>query len=315
MPIDPVSTGLFAGGSLLGAAGSFFGAQSDNRAARKQRDYLSDRLTEQGGRSINVLFGGNRFDTRSWRDGGFRPREGQVNPFEDPNDPGIFARLEGLGPAYQKRFGQQVIAPYKRDAYEQRGLAEGAEGIAAEYGRGAEALIDEDASRALTGANRMSSSALTARGLGGSSIVGNQIAGNTRDINREATRQKIDVRKENTDRRLNARSQRIGVLDQTGRGLATLRESMNNNRLGLDQQSTLFRANTLLGPIFNPYSASTNIPIAGASPGASALGSLGTSLSGFGGFMAGRAGSGQAQAGNNANMLQALASFYGQGTP
>jgi hypothetical protein len=262
--MDPMTMMMLGGG--LSAAGGIMGATSGNRAARQSRDWYGDRTNEGAQRYGGMVFG-------QGYDGRYGPTPGQLG------GPSLMSMQHGLAAWNQGQQGQ-IMGRYNSDASQVDQLYAGNEGLAADYGAGAEKLIDEDAGRALTGANRMSRAALTASGFGASTAVGNQMSNNARNIGRDATRSKLGVRMENTDRRMGARSQRAGFLGDAGRGRAGLAAGFLDQGTQLRQQPINLAMSTMGSNIMNPW---LNKDTSSFYPGYSGLGSA---ASGVGNSMA-----------------------------
>lgn len=155
------------------------------------------------------------------------------------------------------------------------------EGVARQYGQGADALIDEEAERTLKGANRQGLAALSSRGFGNSTLVGNQIAANARNVGRDSREAKLGVRRDVTDRVLGVRGQGGAALsgflgDEVARsygraGDRTRLQDLNLARTGDFRGTTLSQ---LLGAATSgaagPYQADNPTAFY---PGLSALGS------------------------------------------
>lgn len=310
--------GLFGGG--LGALGGFLGAQGSNRAIRRAGDERDARGAESMARVYNTLYGG-RFTVP--------PGTASVRQATDPSQlpPDIAPR--GAGGRGLVGFNQQTtrqglgqynraVQGFENDAARLGGMTSGnylfadraganidrlgadAENIARGYGRGANALIDQETQRALQGANAISQARMNATGLGNSTLVSNALSGNAVQAGLGASRQKLDVQRDMTDRLLGARQTRLFNQQQnatrslgarrdaldTERSLSAARTGLGTGRAGLlmDQRNrnANFEWNALSGATANPLVGTLNIP-AGYSSAGSALGSLGTVLGGLAG--------------------------------
>jgi hypothetical protein len=309
-------------GSNFAAGGSYLGAIAQNRAGRQARDFYKDETTQGMARLALMAFGDKAvpFLKSSMNDWTFRHFMEQNPGFAEQaqaSGAGAIGQLEGLNQD-AKRQGGNLIRGFDRGSAEISGffdkarreatgrfdnLATGAEGIAANYGRGGSDLIDQEAQRALTGANQTSTAALQASGFGNSTLVGNQLAGNERDISLGATRQKLDLQRESTDRLLAARSARqsgLASLDSSFLGQqGAVMAGQQAQRAGLQQanqerimQTGLYGPQAMLGlgqsSVFNPFlGQNTSQYYPGYSPLGSALVSKGNSLTAAGGAMAG----------------------------
>src|SRR5690606_16214139 len=102
---------------------------------------------------------------------------------------------------------------------------------ASQYGADADALIDEEAGRSLTSANRIAQAALNARGFGQSTAAANQMAGNAAAIDRGARQDKLGVRQQTLDRQMQAGQYRTSLAAQRAAGLSALQGGMLADRL------------------------------------------------------------------------------------
>ncbi|MCA9280337.1 MAG: hypothetical protein H6815_00415 [Phycisphaeraceae bacterium] len=233
---------LLAAGSLASSVGGALGAQSANRNARKARDWY-DLHTQIGSGMLgnaflgpsynnNLLYSGDPNERTQGMDqitgalGGplwqqlqalsQRGTQGRSNILRDfDNNSSSILKFGGDSTGrVQDYYGGArtgAMGRFDQGTSQARGIALGSEDIARGYGAGAEALIDEDAQRATTRANRASDARLISMGLGSSSTRASTAANNEANISREATRQKLDARRETTDRVLAARGQRTAL--------------------------------------------------------------------------------------------------------
>lgn len=318
--MSQIAAGLGLG---LGTIGSILGAGSTNRAGRQARDWYNQRTLEGRAQLLNSLFG-NRYNVNYGQN---------TLGFGSPGDNAAAASIPGLPRGGLNQFNQRTLRRGLR-MYDRAGrgfeqdagrlgqmsalqtlfadragsnldrLAAGGEDIARGYGRGANALIDQETQRALQGANAISQARLNATGLGNSTLVSNALSGNAVQAGLGASRQKLDVQRDMTDRLLGARSNRIAAGQQsanrsvgarrdaldTERSLAAARTGLGTGRAGLfmDQR------NRNSGVIQSALMSSQNNPWLGQStsqfyPGAS---SVGSALASAGTGLAGLAGSG-----------------------
>ncbi len=185
-----------------------------------------------------------------------------------------------------------------------QGHFRGSEGTARDFGRGAEALIREEADRSLRGANQQSKASLSAMGFGNSTAVANQAGQNAANIGRGARQQMLGVRQATTDRLLGVRGQSGQALADWLGGSRQLAYGRANTRTGLadqyltrnlgQRQDTL---NTLLGAqtgaIMNPWlTTPTSQFFPGASGAGNAMQSFGNTATAFAGQMFGQRPSG-----------------------
>ncbi len=298
-------------GALAGSAAGFLGAQSANRAGRQARDWSNARTSEGMDRLLGFLYGQQGIDARSGGRGSTIDDTGVklANAMGGSLDSQLRNNVR-----MSRVTGNRIVGDYNAGAQASDALARGAEGIAANYGRGAEDLIDVDMGRALEGANRLAMAQLASRGLGNSTLVGNQISENGINAAREGLRQKIGVRRDTTDRVLQARSQtlantRANTAGRTGIQAANLDRTM---QLRTGRQNTLLSA--MNSGIMNPWlGASTTQYYPGYSSLGSGLNGLAQGLSGAGGFIAGGGLGGGGSGGNYQNdpMYQAHRDYRG----
>lgn len=121
-----------------------------------------------------------------------------------------------------------------RNAVDQLGAGE--EAMASQWGRGANALIDEQSAIDLKRANQSAMGMMAGRGLGGSSMNAMMQAANGRAIGRDARHQKLGVSQGALDRTMNARRARTGTMasmyGQAGTTLASLRDASQGRAYG-----------------------------------------------------------------------------------
>jgi hypothetical protein len=295
-------------GGLLGGVGGILGSLSGNRAGRQARDYAAARATEGMDRTLGLLFGSPLIGARNYA--GNRPMDMTGVRLADATGGSLLSRFNRNVANAQNRgnrllqsvrqAGARNLADFNAGTADMLDVARGSEQIADSYASGAEALIDEDAARALAAANALSMAALNARGLGGSTEVANQISNNALTTAREATRAKIGVRSERADRLLRARDQRLSLLDsRTGRRAAladqnigreaTIRSAVDDRDIQLRDAITRTLLAVMSGQVANPFiGQNTSSYYPGYSPLGSGLASLGRSVSGIGGYLAGR---------------------------
>lgn len=334
------------GGGLLSGVGGIMGGVAANREGRKARDYSAKRTAEGMNRLGYAFFGADPFNEYMRATTLYGQGDGSVAPYLNANananlfgnaSPGsIFGQMQGISGsagagrnAALGRFDRDSASLFGTGLYNAQavgGLYDRARndtigrfrsdmgrvaGVARGYGAGAEALIDEDAGRALTEANRISTARMAGSGLGNSTLLSNQMAGNTATIRRAAARDKVGVQRERADREMGALSamasgtlgagtslygQQAGALE---RGLGStldraasrsaLRTGIEQDNIGRDEANRrndlLMALNVLQGPVMNPWlGAGTSQYYPGVSPGGSALTSVGNSLAMLGAY-------------------------------
>lgn len=201
--------GALLGGQLLSSVGSFFGAQSANRNARRYQDEQAQNQAINNNRRGYSYFGMNPTEdfmasgnytagtpaTRGAASDRFNasiggPIMGQYNQLasDAAQGGGDISRGYYGDTARLRQLGQGNIADLGR-AYAGGisntlgGYDTGARDLTTridEYGRGQESRIRRDAGRDLQSTNDQTRAALAAAGLGKSTAIGNQLASNSR---------------------------------------------------------------------------------------------------------------------------------------
>lgn len=199
-------------------------------------------------------------------------------------------------------------------------MGQGLEGMAKEWGRGREAIIDQDASRNLAGLNAQSTARLGATGLGNSTLTSNAMRGNAAEIGRGVQRAKQDLGESQIDRQMGARTTNLGLQDSRSRlGLdilgSTNRDAQNlastfqgrqldrnytmagqrtglesdleNRALGLQTAPIQSRLGFIQGPVNNPVGSFNSSQFSNVYSSSGGQGALGQALGGLGGMMVG----------------------------
>lgn len=254
---------LALGGAALAGLGSYFGAQSSNRNARRWQD---EQAREQS--IMRNRAGGAYFGSAPWQ-------ALMTAGVEDFNNPGGSAAGRSAwdtwnsatgGPLYGQynqlaadaaQGGADVSRGYYADTGRLRGLANdsigrvqsaytgggrslltdfdaGSRDLTArvdEYGRGQEARIRRDAGRDLRDVNDQTRTALAAAGLGKSTAIGNQLAANSRRVNERRDDSLMDLGDAQIDRQVGLRR---GLLsERTGYSADTYRRGAESLERGL----------------------------------------------------------------------------------
>ncbi len=202
---------LLGGG--LSALGGLLGAGGDTTEQHKARDVYDNRTGTAAQRLGTPFYGGSYMDLVNLSNGWLpqSERDAAQKRFLDSIGGSILSQYRGLQSQGQTQ-GQAMLRDYDRNT----GLldAQGArlQGLAGQYGRGADSLIDQTADRSAREAQRSIASQSAARGLGNSTLGVNQAAGTVADIRRGATGQKLSIQGENLDRVLGAGTNRVNTM-------------------------------------------------------------------------------------------------------
>lgn len=255
--------GLAGIGIGLGGLGSAIGGSSEERAARKARDWYNDRNMRHAGDLFGLFYGADRLGQHS--PGAFPElqTQGYRDYLASVGGP-VFDQMRNLGSNYRQQ-GQGLLGAFdqgtgriqdrgqtlvnsfmnrsqgaQRDIMGAMGrgslgldqLAQQSIGTADLYGRNRASQIREDSDRSLRAANQTSKAALTAAGFGNSTAMANQYAGNASANERNTQRLLQDAADAATDRTLGAQSQRLGVATQRRGAEDAARLGMTQQRLG-----------------------------------------------------------------------------------
>lgn len=256
--------GMLLGGAALSGLGSYFGAQSANRNARRYQDEQAREQSIQRNRA-----GGAYFGSAPWQ-------SLMTAGVEDFNNPGGSARGAAAWDAFNQSTGGPLYGQYNRlaadvaqggadvsrgyyaDTGRLRQLANdnigtvgraysgGMAGVLGEYdagardltarvdefGRGQESRIRRDAGRDLRSVNDQTRTALAAAGMGKSTAIGNQLAGNARRVNERRDDALMDLADSQIDRQVGLRrgmlSERTGYsADAQRRGADALERGLS----------------------------------------------------------------------------------------
>lgn len=294
--------------------------------SQQERDYLFDPqygMSEQGLRDYLAGTPGvegqmqglaDRFERRGQRQlGDFDAQSGQLRQNAQ-------STLGGLQSMYgRNQAGLMSRLGNDNSRISQLGL--GLEGMAQEWGRGREAIIDQDAQRNLTDLNQRSAARLSATGLGSSTLTANAMRGNASEIARGTQRAKQDLAESQIDRQMGARQYRTGleegrsrlgldILGSTNRDAQNLaatfqgrqldqdyaragqrtglQSDLENRALGLQTAPIQSRLGFLQGPVYNPVGGFNSGQFSNYySGGGGAQSALGQSLAGMGGLALG----------------------------
>jgi hypothetical protein len=143
------------------------------------------------------------------------------------------------------------------------------------FGTGQNAVIESDAAKSLKDANAASLARLNGMGLGGSTIATDEMGANSAGNFRELARAKANLADQATGLKLNQ-------INSATSGRAALQQSLNASNQNLRMNPINAQINTLGNSVVNPFAVG-----GGQAPGVaqnSTLGSLGNSLSQFGGL-------------------------------
>lgn len=156
---------------------------------------------------------------------------------------------------------------------------------AARYGTGQNAVIENDAARALKNANAISQARLNGMGLGGSTIATDALGANATGNLREMTRAKADLADRATGMKLQQRNTATA-------GRAALSQGLNASNQNLRMMPIQGQLSAIGGQVTNPFSAqggsapvqSQNSLLSGLGNTASQLGGLYLANSLYGGL-------------------------------
>lgn len=281
-----------AGGAALSAGGGMLSAASGNRAARQQRDFNDVRTGQNYDRIYGLLTGNDQAIRRRYDAGsGTTPGAGDKWFQKNADLSGITLGNTAFGKGgfignskntikMARNQGAQTLKNYSNAAAGTLDTARRSEATARGFGRGEEALIDQEMQRALSGANAMSLAAGNARGLGNTSIIGDQFSQNAINSAREAAKAKVGVRRDTLDRVLQAQGRQAGIQGEQASTMANL-SNLNTDRA--TQLRDQF-AKTLLALMQGMGGSSTFNP-PGYSVAGQGVGAAGNTLSGIGGLL------------------------------
>lgn len=297
--MSALNLGLLAGGSLLSGLGGIIGGNSQRRQQETQTQWGRSQVLDQQSRLADALFG------PSWRQ--YRVDSDLAAQEAMAGRPGAFAKLKmspelnrqltGLNQGslldrmeqLQRQFasqGRSQMGAYNAETGRLANQANGLGLMAGMWGQGRDAIIDQDAKRALTSANQAAQARLAASGLGGSTLTTQAMAGNAERINQNVNRAKQDVSEGRIDRQLGAGNTALNLASQRASGRVGLQNIFNERNLGLAMRPVDSRLSLLTGGGLNPYSAG-NIPnYQPAQSGiGSAIGSIGNTAAGLGSML------------------------------
>ncbi len=311
---------LSLGGGLASGLGGLIGG---NDQSRNYDDSVQEQQIRQMGSDFlptAMLYGGDTAKTlTSMHWAMLRASEGDYGPLnemmKDPGFQSLMAKTGGGGLINQyQTLGNKVIAKQNRQlgdfdlqtgqlaqgdmAYTNRldSLGAGAEAIARRYGSGRRAQIEGDATRQIGDMDAATKASLAAAGLSNTSAVANELSSNRSETGRMKQAALNDVADAQSSKMLGARSQRIQTAAAAGGqsrtnayGRAADRQTLigqNLQRLiALKQQPLDIMRSTSL---YNPGGYGTMSPNTATSGTANLLGSVGSSLGAFGGYLQGQ---------------------------
>jgi len=234
---------LLGGGIGLSSLGGIFGASGAGRDARKARDWEAARMGEQYQRNAGSFFGNDNFlnmiygsqgngkaadaFTKSiggpWMDqmrglaglasdqsgairNGYAAETGRLSGLSGAN-------LAGLASAW-KGSTDGLMGAYDKGAGDIMGMAD-------QWGKGREAIIERDASKALTGMNRSTLAQLASTGFGNSTTAGDMLSGNARRVSENTN----DAKQALSDSQIGLKTNlaRSMLSERSGQGLTMAR--------------------------------------------------------------------------------------------
>lgn len=294
--------------------------------SQQERDYLFNPqygMSEQGLRDYLAGTPGVEGQMQGLADRFERRGQRQLGDF-DAQTAALQGRSDSALTGLQGLYGRNQASLMGRLGSDNQRIGQmglGLEGMAQEWGRGREAIIDQDAQRNLTSLNQGSNARLAASGLGNSTLTASNMRGNAAEIGRGVQRAKQDLSEAQIDRQMGARQYRTGLEEGrsrlglgllqdtnrdaqnlaatfTGRNLdqnyaragqrAGLQSDLENRALGLQTAPIQSRLGFLQGPVYNPVGGFNSGQFSNYySGGGGATSALGQSLAGMGGLALG----------------------------
>lgn len=270
----PWGAAATVGGGLLSAGGGVLGAQSANRAARAARDFYDKRTGEGYQRAINLLYGPQAGNPADWsKPGGAMPT---------PSSGSVLGRQGALAGRYAQG-AAGIKGSFDQGVMALDNLYGASEGLAAQFGRGGEQLINEETDRSIKEANQLSGARLAATGFGNSTARANQASQNTINARREGAKAKIGLRGQALNARLGVRGQRAGAAQANLGRRVDLYGNLLNNQMGYEQLPINTELNFATSGVANPWlGRSTSEFYPGYSPSGTALTNVGNAAATWG---------------------------------
>lgn len=240
--------GALAGlGGAASAIGGMLGAQSGNRAARKARDFYNQQTGYGVNRNWNALYGaagGGRAGLDAFSTG--------AGGLPTPSGNSLLGQQSRIADLY--RYGaNQIRGNFERGSAGVNNLYKGSEGLAQQYGRGGEALIDQESARQLKATNQQNAARLASMGFGNSTAAANQASQAAIDTTRAANEQKLALRNQALQAQLGVRGQQAGAMQQTVGRQADLYGNLLTNQQGYNQQPIQTQLSMLNSNVMNPW--------------------------------------------------------------
>lgn len=273
--------GAALGGGILSSIGGLLGGQSANRAGRQAKDLYTQQTNSGTNRYWNSLYGaggGGRAGMDAFTTGTSGP--------PTPSSDSLLGQQQGLANLYGQKTGG-INSQFGQGVAGLNNLYGGSEGLAEQYGRGGEALIDQETARTLKGANQSSAAQLAASGFGNSTAGANQSSQNAINANLAGSEAKLNLRNQALQTRLGVRGQQAGA-QQTNIGRqADLSGNQLNNQMGYSQQPIQTQLSALNSSVMNPFlGQNTSQYYPGYSAAGTALANSGNALGTYGGYQA-----------------------------
>lgn len=237
--------------------------------------------------------------------------------------PGLIAQYEAMG-KQQKGVNAQMLNQYDAGTNRLGSLARSIETAAAQYGKGREKTIRQDAQESLNNANGLATASLMSRGMGASTALTDAYRGNARTNQRELDSSLSDLGDRQIGLKTGLMGQRLGLLSSRQGGRESMQAGQNDQNLSLQQGAFNLRNQSLTGSVMNPWlgqNVTSYFP--SASPSGAAQSTLGGVLGGMGsvglgyGLMGMASGGGGASGGVNTglNRLANPFAMYGNMQP
>lgn len=200
----------------------------------------------------------------------------------------LLGQLSGIANQAQGA-NAQTLAGYGADTSRLSGLAQGAEGMARQWGQGQGDMIRGDFGRQLKSTNQQTQAGLAAAGFGNSTIGANQMSQNATANSREQSRALQELGNQQIQQQEGARTQRLNVEGARASGQTGLQQSITGQNAALQRAPLDVMLQAQMSSIMNPWLNQNATSYTGANSGAAnALGSVGNALGGYGGFQLGQ---------------------------
>lgn len=306
------------GGAALSAGAGAMSSSGSRSAANESKDLYGNNAN-QGVLNLGHLLYGNGFGTNyqwgqyggSWGGGAGGGNIGTSGPStlnhggmdkwtihsDFPRDAqgnitysggSLLGQLQGISGQAQGR-NAATQAGYNTDTGRLSGLAQGAEGMARQWGQGQGDMIRGDFGRQLASTNRQTQASLSASGFGNSTLGANQMSQNATANSREQSRALQELANQQIQQQEAARTQRLNVEGARASGRTGLEQSITGQNAALQRAPLDVQLQAQMSSIMNPWlNQNASSYTAANNGGANALGSLGNAAGSFGGYQLGQ---------------------------